>query len=368
MRGFWSKDKAEEIAIQLSAVIERVDEGITLSDAGGHFVIFNSKMEEITGYTMEEANRHTNFMEILYPDPGERARAIERIGLVESAGEVHDVESAITSKDGARKTLLISTSLIKHMKQNMFLSVYRDISKHKKLDQLKDDFIGMVSHELRTPLSIVKEGINIVLEGLTGKINESQAKVLSSAKLNIDRLTRIINDLLDISKIEAGKMEMHKEFCDLGRLLKELTLSFGSKMKDRGIKYRLRMPRKGVEACVDKDLIAQVITNLIDNAIKFTKKGSIDISLKDLKCGIRCSVSDTGIGISKDDIPKLFDKFQQFGRAHVPGEKGTGLGLAIAREIVEMHGGNIRVESRLGKGTKITFTLPKKVKNGGDRG
>lgn len=356
------KKEAEAAAMRLAAVIEHIDEGITLSDAKGHFEIFNSNMGDITGYTMQEANSHDNFIGLICPDPDERRKAMQRSAEVEKKGGVREVEMVIRAKDGTQKTLLVSTSLMHPRGGKLFLSVYRDISTYKMMDQLKDEFIGTVSHELRTPLSIVKEGISLILDEIPGKINSAQAKVLSSAKVNIDRLARIINRLLDISKIEAGKVEVKKRSVNLADIVEEVIRSFGLKMKEKGLGVKVSLPSNGVEIFADEDMITQVVTNLVDNAVKFTRSGNIQVSIKAALGNVECSVSDTGIGIARIDMPKLFRKFQQFGRASGPGEKGTGLGLSIAKSIIDMHGGIIRVESELGKGTKVTFTLPKKPK------
>lgn len=357
-RKSYAEERIEDAVMQLSAVIERIDEGIALCDSNGQFVIFNSKMEEITGHKMEDANTHKDFLKAIYPDHEERRKALERLGEVVKKGKVYEAESTITSKEGVIKTLLVSTSLIPHMGQDMFLSVYRDITKHKKFNQLKDDFIDMVSHELRTPLSIVNEGINIILDEIPGKINPQQARILTSAKANIERLKRILNNLLDISKIEADKVVMKKEVMDIKKLMKDVLFSFEPKMKEKGLEAKMDLPEVEIKACADKDMMAQIMTNLIDNAIKFTEHGFVRVSARETKEGIECSVSDTGIGIAAENLPRIFGKFQQFARVTGPSEKGTGLGLLISKKLVDMHGGSIHVESRLGKGTKIIFTLP----------
>jgi len=229
----------------------------------------------------------------------------------------------------------------------------------RELDKLKSDFISTVSHELRTPLSIVKEGINLVMDEIPGEINEKQKKVLTASKDNIDRLTRIINNLLDISKIESGKIELNKkEFNVAGVITRTINL-FKSKAREKGLELKAEYALKKINLYADTDKINQIFINLVDNAIKFTDKGVIEIFVREKKDEIECVVSDTGIGISKSDLPRVFSKFQQFGRVPGAGEKGTGLGLSIAKGLVEMHKGEIWAESELGKGTKFIFTIPK---------
>ena len=278
--------------------------------------------------------------------------------------------------------LLISTSPIFDDKGKLVAAVHvaRDITERKriekdlqeakeklektnkeltKLDQLKSGFIATVSHELRTPLAIIKEGISLILDKIPGEINEKQLKILDVSLHNIDRLARIINSLLDISKIEAGKVELKKVFVSISDTISHAASVFENTIKQKGLELRLDIDKDTEKVYADADRITQVVTNLLDNAIKFTDKGYIEISCKNKKDFIECSVADTGVGISKENLPKVFDKFQQFGRVAGAGEKGTGLGLSIAKNIIDMHNGSMSVESELGKGTKFTFKLHK---------
>ena len=234
----------------------------------------------------------------------------------------------------------------------------------EKLDQLKSDFVSIVSHELRTPLSITKEGISLVLDGIAGEVNPKQHKILTTSKNNIDRLARIINSLLDISKIESGRIELKKKTVDLGILIKNVVSMFEPKAKEKGLELRVILPQDaGTNLYVDEDRITQVFTNLISNAIKFTEKGLVSVLLTENENEVEFIVSDTGVGIAAEDLPKVFNKFQQFGRTVGSGDMGTGLGLSIAKGLIELHRGQIRVESEVGKGTRFIFTLPKSPEN-----
>ena len=237
-----------------------------------------------------------------------------------------------------------------------------------ELDKLKSDFVSTVSHELRTPLSIIKEGISLVLDGITGKVNQKQEKILLVSKDNIDRLTRIINDLLDISRIESGKVELTKSIVNISDLTKQVYSEFKIEADKKSQVLQIFLPKSSVDIYVDPDKITQILNNLISNAIKYTpSKGKIKVELEDKKDKVEISISDTGIGIANEDLPKIFDKFQQFDRKAGPGTKGTGLGLAIAKELIQMHKGKIWVDSKVHKGTKVTFALPK-ISQGGSNG
>ncbi|MDD5108251.1 MAG: ATP-binding protein [Candidatus Omnitrophica bacterium] len=230
----------------------------------------------------------------------------------------------------------------------------------EKLDKLKSEFVSIVSHELRTPLSITKEGISLILDGVVGDINPKQNKILITSKNNIDRLARIINSLLDISRIESGKMELKNKNVDLKNLIANVVALFALKVKEKGLELRVNLPQnKELSFYIDEDKLIQVFTNLIDNSFKFTEKGYICISLIEKEDELEFAVTDTGIGIAPENLPKVFNKFMQFGRTAGAGEKGTGLGLSIAKGLVELYGGRIWVESEVGRGSKFIFTLPK---------
>jgi GGDEF domain-containing protein len=210
---------------------------------------------------------------------------------------------------------------------------------------------------LRTPLAITREGISLVMDGITGEITAKQKNVLRSSRESIDRLDRIIRELLDISKIEAGRAEVHKETANLVDLVKNVLESFTEKAKEKKLNLVFNAQAPEILINIDYDKIVQVFVNLVNNALKFTEQGSVTISLVDKKDEVECVVADTGRGIAAEDLPKVFEKFSQFSYAVFTKEKGTGLGLSIAKGLVELHNGKIWVESELGHGSKFYFTL-----------
>jgi len=238
--------------------------------------------------------------------------------------------------------------------------IMSDITKEKEIDTMKSELISNVSHELRTPLSTIKEGIALIFDGALGSIQEGQKDMLARVKNNIDRLARLINDLLDMSQIEAGKLELQKSSVRITAIVDEVLSSFQNQVKKKQIQLKPRMKKDASPLYIDPDRIRQVLTNLIANSIKFTPAhGCIELGIKDTDREVKISVKDTGIGIARENIAGLFDRFAQFNRVYGPGERGTGLGLAISKEIVEMHGGKICVESEIGKGSTFTLSLPR---------
>ncbi|MFH1362017.1 MAG: ATP-binding protein [bacterium] len=233
----------------------------------------------------------------------------------------------------------------------------------KESSRLKTEFVSTVSHELRTPLAIIKEGVSLVNEKLYGELNEKQGKLLTTVQENVARLARLIDDLLDISRIESGKMELHLTRVNLCQMIQKVIKSFELSAQKKSISLFSSFCDKvkdKLDVFVDSDRLEEVFVNLVGNSLKFTPaSGSITIEAIAPSDEVVIKIADTGQGIAKDDLPKVFDKFQQFGRLSGPGPKGTGLGLPITKVLVEAHGGKISVESELNKGTTFTFTLPK---------
>ena len=228
----------------------------------------------------------------------------------------------------------------------------------KETMKMKSDFTSMVSHELRTPLTAIKEGIALVVDGLAGEINEEQKELLDISKRNVDRLARLINDVLDFQKLGAGRMKFDIQPNDINKIARDIYEMMVPTMADIGVDLLLELDGGLPKAGFDKDKIIQVLTNLVTNAAKFTEKGRITIKTAQKDNNIEVSVSDTGMGIRKKDMPRVFGEFEQLGHGGERKTGGTGLGLTISKELIEKHNGTIWVESEYEKGTKFTFTLP----------
>jgi signal transduction histidine kinase len=231
--------------------------------------------------------------------------------------------------------------------------------KLKEAIEAKSQFMSMVSHELRVPLASIKESIAIVSDGLAGKIKKDQKNYLDIARRNINRLNKLIGDLLDFQKLEAGKMNFEMQDNNANEIAKEVYDTMLSSAKEKGIDLVLELDSSLPRVNFDKDKINQVLSNLVNNAIKFTKEGSITITTSKREDTIQVSVSDTGYGIKKEDLPRLFHEFEQLETNGAGKARGTGLGLAISKEIITRHNGEIWAESEFGKGSTFFFTLPK---------
>src|SRR3989338_3397063 len=237
-----------------------------------------------------------------------------------------------------------------------------EIANKKLVDmyKLQREFTSTVSHELRTPLASIKTAVDLVCKRMAGEINREQEEVLVRAQKSVEHLQRLVTDILDLTKIESGKMQMDFKIQDMNQIIEEVIYAQQDVAKSRGLYLKAEPGPNLSKVPFDKDRIIQVLNNLVSNAIKFTKHGGVTIKTEDHSANnhIIISVTDTGKGIAESDVPKLFQKFQQLESAEKNEKGGTGLGLAICKEIVLRHGGKISVESTLGKGTTFSFVLP----------
>ena len=332
----------------------------------------NPAFEAQTGYKAEEAVGKTPRL----LKSGQHGRDFYA-GLWKTilSGEVFRGVLVNRTKDGRLYYSEKTITPIKDKQGNItgFVSTDKDITARKsleeeltrtnndlwELDRLKKEFLNMASHELRTPIAIVKEGVTQLSEGMAGAIDPKQKRLSEISLRNISRLVRVVDNIFEVSEIEFEKPAPKKEWIDIRELAKSALTDFLPLAKDKGLEIKENFPPAKVMLSAEKTGIIKVWSNLISNAVKFTERGHIEIKIVENPDTVECSVSDTGTGVAPENLPKVFDKFQQFNRGFGPGERGTGLGLAIAKGIVELHKGKIGAESRLGEGSRFTFVLPK---------
>lgn len=288
----------------------------------------------------------------------------EVLNLVKSSIEdqklqSHQISFAIS---GAQRTVKVYIAPVIDSLGNSHghIMLLSDITKEKEVDRMKSEFISTTSHELRTPLAAIKESVMLVLDGTTGELSLEQNRFLNIAKRNIDRLVVLVSDLLDLSKIESGKMRLSYSKCAIEEVINRALESMYILAKENKVELLTEIEKGLPLVDCDPDKIVQIVVNLVSNALKFTSaSGSVKVSCS-LENGsqIKISVSDTGIGIAQEDITKLFNRFDQLDASLTRRPGGTGLGLAICKELVRMHGGQIWVESESGKGSIFIFTIP----------
>jgi len=236
---------------------------------------------------------------------------------------------------------------------------FEDISQRKAVERMKSEFVSTVSHELRTPLTSIRGALGLLEGGVLGELPSDAMDVVHIARSSTDRLVRLINDILDLEKIEAGKLELRHGPVDISRLITSTVESLRALADEAGVELRIDASFHG-EIMGDEDRLAQVLTNFASNALKFSPRGGyVDIRARSVKNGrVRLEVIDQGIGINEKDLARLFKRFEQLDGGDRRKTGGTGLGLSISKAIVEQHAGTIGVESVIGKGSTFWFELP----------
>jgi len=288
------KESEREISLakeMYGAIFENAAVSIIVTNTDGQIVSWNKSTEQLLRSSGEYL--HLSALDTIFTK-GE----IEKINLdqaISNAEPLH-AETQITRRDGVNMDVDLSVSILESAdgKANGSILILKDITERKKYEALKDDFVATVSHELRTPLTMVREGVLQVYEGLLGRVETEQKMVLSLSLEAIDRLSRIINDLLDISKIEAGKGQLIREQMKMSEIVKKAIAQFEIKAKEKNIELKIECRTKEDTVYVDGDKIIQVLTNLISNALKFTEKGSIQVIVESNNDQFQVQVKDSG--------------------------------------------------------------------------
>ncbi len=340
----------------LESMLHGMNEGVIALDEAKRVTLINPMAKELL--KIDQIKLGCRIDDLTIPK--------EVMGLIKDIASVNDLKTSETTfnTDGTPRTIRFYSAKVTDSlaKPNGWIMLLTDITKEKEIDRMKSEFISTTSHELRTPLAAIKESVMLILDGTTGRFSQEQGRFLNIAKRNITRLTELINDLLDIAKIETGRMDLKITKCNI----KEIVGASLESMKILAMENQLKINEGYAEGLpeveLDRDKVIQIITNLVSNAIKYTPAGGrIDISVKrckKVKEGLEFSVTDTGMGIDKKHFSRLFTRFGQLDGSLTRRPGGTGLGLAICKELVIMHGGKIWVQSKVGKGSVFTFTLP----------
>lgn len=336
-------------------IIEQSPSSILITDESANIEYTNPRFTRMTGYTPEEVlGKNPRILQ-----SGKTPReTYKKMWEMLHAGQEWHGEFLNRKKDGEIYWEAASISpIIDENNQKIYIGILEDISTRKKMEKLKEEFAGIVSHELRTPLAVLKMAVENLRDGLSGSLTEKQFTIVEIMDRNCQRLQRIVEDVLDLSRLESGKAKIHRTSVDLIKIFEETIGAFQKIFPEKNITLSEEVPLE-LLLSTDPDLVLQILNNLLDNATRFAKKQiSVRVILQpDL---VEIIVDDDGIGISKEDQRKLFSKFEQVHRSSGRSQyKGTGLGLVVSREIVHQLGGRIWVESVEGEGAKFHFTLP----------
>lgn len=335
----------------------------------GKIIEINKGVENITGYSYDDVQRKTSLDLKLWYNIEDRNQIIEELL---NSGKVSERELLFRKKSGEKITVLYSGEVLTVNDKSCLLSSFDDITERKKYeselikakekaeenDKLKTAFLQNISHEIRTPLNAIVGFSNLLAESdLTSERKLSYINIINQSS---DHLLSIVNDLLEIKNIESGKLDLNKSEINLNNILSEILKQFAHKLKGKEIVFRIvtGLTNKDANILTDRTKLVQILSNLLDNAIKFTATGHIELGYKLKKDYLEFHVSDTGIGIPLDKHSKIFERFYQVDYSSSRPYNGTGLGLSILKSYIDLLDGNIWLESEPGEGTTFFFTIP----------
>jgi PAS domain S-box-containing protein len=352
-------------AFRLAAIVESTDDAILSKDLNGVIQTWNRGAERMFGYTPEEAIGKNITIIIPQDRLPEETQVLQR---VRAGLSVENFETVRQRKDGRLLDISLTVSPIRTPTGQVIgaSKIARDVTESRRLramaeeaSRLKDEFLAVLSHELRTPLNTVLGYARMLRredQRMTGELRE---RALDALERNADSLSRLVNDVLDTSRIVTGKLRLVLETSGVGQVVEDAVDTVRPQAEAKGLALQARV-EPNLSVLADRDRLRQVFWNLLSNAIKFTPSGgTITIRARQQDEAVAISVQDTGIGIAREHLPYLFQRFWQ---AHTGASRefaGLGIGLALARHLVEMHGGSIAVESPgLGRGATFTISLP----------
>jgi len=348
-------------AAKHEAILESIADGVIVVDPEGRVIVFNAAAERLLSMPRSEA---------LGQDGAELLRnyGAEALAWLQQIESWWRDPSSAASQPFLENRLEVGRTVISvHLSPAIsasgeflgVVSALRDVTAEIEADRAKSDFVSTVSHELRTPMTSIVGYVDLLVHGAVGQPSDMQMNFLRRVKANADRLTGLVNDLLDISRIEQGRIELQLESLSMGALLDQVLDLLRTKFEEKHQRMYAMVPEGLPRVLGDYGRLTQILTNLMDNAYKYTPDGGEIAVYAYVREGmVHVAVADTGVGIAPEYQEKIFDRFFRVDDPAVYEVSGTGLGLAIALSLIQMHGGSIVLESELGEGSIFTFTLP----------
>ncbi|HEY5806111.1 MAG TPA: CHASE domain-containing protein [Candidatus Saccharimonadales bacterium] len=343
------------------AILSSIGDGVLVLNTEGVIVLFNKAAEAISGFSATEAvgRPYKQILNFFSAKDGSEVGEFVTDALTGKRAEMAR-NTILKRKDGSDVPVADSAAPVRDVDGRVTgaVVVFRDVTREKQLEQMKDELLAVASHELRTPMGAVRANVSMILSGDYGPVNKELVEPLTDIKASTIRLVDLVNDLLNVARLEAGRMKFMLSEFDIQGTLEGIVSDLAPLGKEKGVAITCR-PGRAITVQADVDKIKQVLTNLIGNSLKFTTQGNITVAGEVQKGAVEVIVKDTGIGISSEDQQKLFGKFQQITSVQEGKPAGTGLGLYISREIVRKMGGDLRIkQSESGKGSVFAFTVP----------
>ena len=350
----------------MGAIMDSIADGVIVTDSLGTIRLLNPKAKDILGLYAENAvgQNATEFIRRFYDVPFEDIR--EKFQEVVEREKTFSMEVKLALPTTRYYTLSLGPVRSREGLVQGIVAVLSDITKLKEMDQMKTDLMSMVTHEIRTPLATVRGFAQILLKG--GIPAEKSSEFLGIINRQSNRLVSLVNDFLDISRIESGRQAVTKGPIEMEKLVENSITDLQPLAQEKSIELKYNPPAGPVpEIFADRNLLEQAIINLVSNGIKYSPKGAyVEVSLTRESSQLRVDVKDNGLGIPRDALPRLFEKFYRVRCDDRKDIIGTGLGLSLVKQIVEVHGGNISVQSEHGAGSTFSFTIP--LKSAGEGG
>jgi PAS domain S-box-containing protein len=356
----------QEEAAKSRAILESIADGVLVLDDKGRVLLLNPTAEELLGFAAV-ALEGEHFRHMLGLGETEAHRELaqglyrELRGQLEVEDDEEHARSASIRLSAGRRVLAVTIAplILSLGGATGLVAALRDISREAEVERLKNEFISTVSHELRTPMTSIKGYTDLLFLGMAGGLTDAQRNFLQIIKSNADRLTALVNDILDISRIETGRIRLTIEPLDLIELIDQVVASFREQYRDEGMALIWEAPETLPAVRGDAARVTQVLSNLVANAWQYTPYGGeVSISARTVDGFVQVDVADNGIGIAPENIARIFDRFFRADHPMVQEAEGTGLGLSIVKMFVEMLGGEIWVDSTLGAGSTFSFTMP----------
>ena len=350
----------KEQARHTQAILDHMVDGLITIDQRGTITSFNLAAERIFGYTPDEVLGQN--VKMLMPNPHRDAHDgylhnYQATGVARVIGIGREVEGL--RKNGSLFPMELAVSEVTRQGAPLYVGMVRDISERKRIERMKTEFVSTVSHELRTPLTSISGALGLLAGGALGNLPDQARSLIDIAHKNSKRLTHLINDLLDMEKIAAGKMHFDMQPQALVPLIEQSLEGIRSYSVERRVNFSLDQQMEAPEVRVDSQRLLQVLSNLLSNAVKYSPEGgTVDVAVRQVGCQVRVEVADHGPGIPAEFRSRIFQKFSQADSSDTRQKGGTGLGLAITKELVERMGGRIGFESEEDKGTCFYFELP----------
>jgi PAS domain S-box-containing protein len=352
-----SKVKADEMQQRFTAILEATTDAVSIADEQGTLFYMNKAGRDLLGIE-QIADLPALGLQDRRPEWAAKLLIDSAIPTAIQNG-VWEGESALVGADG--QEFPVSEVLLAHRSPDgvlqYFASVARDMTERRELERLKDEFVSNVSHELRTPLTSIRGALGMLATGVLGTVPAKGQRMLDIAVANTDRLVRLINDILDIERMESGRIAMRKAEVDVAEVMTSATETMNAMAEKAGVSIELKPLAATLEA--DGDRLMQTFTNILSNAIKFSPRGAtVRFEAWEADQAMTFCIRDEGRGIPEDKLKSIFGRFQQVDFSDAREKGGTGLGLAISHTIVEQHGGRIWAESELGQGSSFFIRLP----------